>query len=121
MTSLESPQTAPSTQPPETEPITTPPDSTASAAPGSRGALRNVATTVARANVSSPSHHVTIVSRMSRTAPPRSLPGFTTLRQRHHTGLPWFSNWLIEPERAPCYVKGSLHDLGDRDLQDVAR
>src|ERR1700722_7114321 len=73
VTSVASSYTAPSTQPPETEPITSPPPSpadtaTASAAPGSRGALRNVLTTVARPNVSSAAHHLVIVFRMSRTA-----------------------------------------------------
>src|SRR6185312_1849727 len=69
VTSVASSYTAPSTQPPETEPITSPPSPTASAAPGSRGALRNVLTTVARPNVSSAAHHLVIVFRMSRTAP----------------------------------------------------
>src|SRR5690348_2416457 len=59
--------------------MTSPPSSTASAAPGSRGALRNVLTTVASPNVSSAAHHLVIVFRMSRTAPPRSLTGTTTL------------------------------------------
>src|ERR1700752_4260713 len=68
-TSVESSYTAPSTQPPDTLPTTSPSGSTASAAPGSRGALRNVRTTVASPNVSPSSHHLVIVSRMSRTNP----------------------------------------------------
>src|ERR1700692_4718937 len=59
--------------------MTSPPGATARAAPGSRGALRNVFTTVASPNVSPASHHLVIVSRMSRTAPPRSLTFTTTL------------------------------------------
>ena len=47
-------------------PTTSPSADTASAAPGSRGALLNVRTTVARPNVSPASHHLTIGSRMSR-------------------------------------------------------
>src|SRR5271170_2627008 len=41
-------------------------DDTASAAPGSRGALRYVRTTVARPKVSPASHHFVILLRMSR-------------------------------------------------------
>src|ERR1700729_595119 len=68
MTSPASSWTAPSTQPPETLPTTSPAGETAMAAPGSRGALLNVLTTVARPNVSPASHHFEIKSRMSRTA-----------------------------------------------------
>src|SRR6516162_5115759 len=51
--------------------MTSPPADTASAAPGSRGALLNVRTTVARPNVSPASHHLVIGSRMSRTLSPQ--------------------------------------------------
>ena len=44
ITSCASSYTAPSTQPPETLPTTSPPADTASAAPASLGALRNVFT-----------------------------------------------------------------------------
>src|SRR5581483_3430124 len=43
-------------------------DDTASAAPGSRGALRYVRTTVARPKLSPASHHLVIRFRMSRTS-----------------------------------------------------
>src|ERR1700709_2571897 len=65
-TSWASSYTAPSTQPPDTLPVTSPSTDTAIAAPGSRGALRNVRTTVARPNTSPVSHHFVIGSRMSR-------------------------------------------------------
>ncbi len=56
-TSVASSYTAPSTQPPDTLPTTSPPAETAIAAPGSRGALLNVRTTVASPNVSPADHH----------------------------------------------------------------
>src|SRR5713226_3799495 len=59
--------TAPSTHPPDTLPTTSPAGDTAIAAPGSRGALLNVATTVASPKVCPAAHHLTIWSRMSRT------------------------------------------------------
>src|ERR1700761_6331508 len=74
--------------------MTSPPSSTASAAPGSRGALRNVLTTVARLKVSSSAHHLVIVSRMSRTVPPRSLTCTTTLPSDGVAGYDVFSNYL---------------------------
>ena len=46
-------------------------EDTASAAPGSRGALRYVRTTVARPKVSPASHHFVTLLRMSRTVSPR--------------------------------------------------
>src|ERR1700761_9484038 len=60
---------APSTQPPDTLPTTSWPAvaDTAIAAPGSRGALRYVRTTVARPKASPASHHLVILPRMSRT------------------------------------------------------
>src|SRR5580704_16789871 len=51
--------------------MTSPSGETASAAPGSRGALRYVRTTVARPNVSPAAHHLVTLFRMSRTASPR--------------------------------------------------
>src|SRR5262252_7295706 len=68
ITSPVSSYTAPSTHPPDTLPTTSPLVETASAAPGSLGALLNVLTTVAKPNSSPASHHLTIWSRMSRTA-----------------------------------------------------
>src|SRR6266566_1369662 len=59
--------TAPSTQPPDTLPTTSPAADTASAAPGSRGALLNVRTTVARPKVSPACHHAPMSVKMSRT------------------------------------------------------
>src|ERR1700721_2573659 len=55
--------------PPDTLPTTSYPPAadTASAAPGSRGALRYVRTTVARPKLSPASHHLVILLRMSRT------------------------------------------------------
>src|ERR1700749_561311 len=60
---------APSTQPPDTLPPTSWPAvaDTAIAAPGSRGALRYVRTTVARPKGSPAAHHLVIGLRMSRT------------------------------------------------------
>src|SRR6516225_494376 len=73
---MDSSYTAPSTQPPDTLPTTSPSGETASAAPGSRGALRKVRTTVARPNVSPASHHLVTLFRMSRTASPRRTASF---------------------------------------------
>src|SRR5215469_13436175 len=104
-TSEESSYTAPSTHPPDTLPTTSPSGSTASAAPGSRGALRNVRTTVARPKVSPSSHHLVIVSKMSRTAHLKS-------SDRLQVTLLW---------RRLCHQAGEglFDDLGDREFQDV--
>src|SRR5689334_231997 len=64
--------TAPSTHPPDTLPTTSPPADTAMAAPGGRGALRNVSTTVASPNVSPASYQRRIAARMSRMSAPLS-------------------------------------------------
>src|SRR5262249_10573234 len=83
--------TAPSTHPPDTLPMTSPPADTASAAPGSRGALENVRTTVARPNVSPASHHFSIWPRMSRTPHPstkRSPARPNRLRPANMPGTP---------------------------------
>src|SRR5580658_7092069 len=53
--------------------MTSPSADTASAAPGSRGALRYVRTTVARPTVSPASHHFVTLLRMSRMLPPSLL------------------------------------------------
>src|SRR5579862_9563606 len=53
--------------------MTSPSADTASAAPGSRGALRYVRTTVARPTVSPASHHFVTLLRMSRMPPPSLL------------------------------------------------
>src|SRR5918992_6255935 len=68
MTSCASSYTAPSTQPPLTLPTTSPPAETAIAAPGGRGALRKVFTTVASPNVPPSRYQVTMSSSTSRTA-----------------------------------------------------
>src|SRR5262249_12573000 len=57
------------------------------AAPGSRGALLNVRTTVAKPNVSPASHHLTIWSRMSRT-----LGHPSSARNSAYAGSAWFSD-----------------------------
>src|SRR5262249_1214604 len=78
LTSFASSYTAPSTQPPETLPTTSPPAATAIAAPGSRGGLLNVRTTVARPNVPPASHHLETGSRMSRTIVPSAARDMTS-------------------------------------------
>src|SRR5690349_12106240 len=67
-TRVASSYTAPSTQPPDTLP-TASPSSTAIAAPGGRGALRNVPTTVASPNRRPDSHHSSTWSSRSRIGP----------------------------------------------------
>src|ERR1700722_497098 len=66
--------------------MTSPSAETASAAPGSRGALRYVFVTVARPNVCPVSHHGVIFSRMSRTTSPR--PCCPTCFRLRKTGCP---------------------------------
>ena len=67
-TSCASSNTAPSTQPPDTLPTTSSSGPTAIAAPGSRGALRLVATTVASPNGTRAVYQGPITGRMSRMA-----------------------------------------------------